>query len=219
MRKMVLIPFEKFESSDLNSQNQEAKSNSITINSSSCFWKNTPVNKLSIKANEKELNNDSDADIVTVQPNNKPSQHTHKDTDKLSEDIILYPFVKRQRRIAEALLQYIKKHLSWNKNGEIICHGHVVQGSHVTDLIKDALAVNKKQPAHGYQQFYSCLKGVPLSLIVNKDRKPLVGKGTVDVSSKPTNLKRSMPPPPGYPVSKKPREINEFDFLSQWKSK
>lgn len=224
MRKMVLVPFDKFKQSDLNTEKGKLDSKTDT-NISGCFWKKSqPVDSSSSENYKKDVNSTSlsKTDIVTVKPSttlsNQPVKDLQNQIDKMPEDVILYPFSKRQRRGAESLLQYIKKHLSWNSDGEIICHGKVVEGSHVTDLLKDALAVNKKTPANGYQEFYACLKGVPLSLIINKDRKLLVGKGFTDIG-KPSSVKRLKPPPPGYPVNKKPRDINAFDFLTKWKTK
>ena len=128
--------------------------------------------------------------------NNAPSpsienEEINKKEEKLEKDLILQPFSKCHKKLAESLLTYAGRNVTWNEDGEIIVNGEVVCGSHITDLLKDALFNYKHFNPVGVKVFYESLKGVPLSLIKNPNRKTLIGRG--DKEHHPL-------PPPGIPV-------------------
>lgn len=215
MKKMVLIPYEQFtRSNHFDKQNitkeESFKSENSTINPVS-------FNPQLMDSDSEEsvglphsntTSIDSNNSIVTVDVSKDKNKHT---TSQMTDENILVPFSKKQQNAAKALLHYAKQHLSWNTHGELICNNDLIHGSHITDLLKDALAQHKKYPPLGYIVFYGSLKGVPLSLIHNKDRKHLIGKGFATQSI----------PPPGLPINQKPKDIafSDFTFLSKWQNK
>ena len=109
-------------------------------------------------------------------------------------------------------MSYVNNNLDWTKNGELIVNGNVIKGSHVTDLIKDALAVSRKWKPVGANEFYSYLPDIPKSIVHNRDRHVLIGSGSSQ------RLKKE--PPPGFPVNTTPillyRSTSETDWVKQW---
>ena len=151
---------------------------------------------------------------------------TTTDDEKLDKKLILEPFGKNQRRQAESLLSYVEKNISWNANGEIIINHKPVIGSHITDLLKDALFSYKNFEPCGMSEFYANLKNIPSTLIRNLNRKSLVGRGSTPST---TRL-----PPPGIPIGRpvidltrakaktevKTKEVLSTDsnWIQQWKA-
>ena len=115
------------------------------------------------------------------------------DETRLDKAIILQPFGKNQLKNAETILRYVDQSLGWNNIGEIVINDKTIKNSHITDLIKDSLSSYRKWKPTGYVEFYSSLKNLPLSLVKNKDRRHLIGKGNENVEHLP---------PPGVPVNK-----------------
>ena len=61
--------------------------------------------------------------------------------------------------------------MSWNEKGNLIYKGDIIEGSHISDLLKHALSNNTRRNPIGYRQFYLALKDIhnPTSLIHNKE--------------------------------------------------
>lgn len=81
---------------------------------------------------------------------------------------------------AERLANYIQQHesdMGWNSEGQLVQKGHVVQGTHLVDLIKDAVQFSKgkKEPV-GMHLFYKNLAAMnlPESMIYNPPRRELL---------------------------------------------
>lgn len=161
MKKMVLIPYEQFQSSE-------------------------------------NLNNDDATkdDLIKSSPN------------KLDRELVLIPFGKNSIKQASSLLSYVERNMSWNENGEIIIQNEIVPGSHITDLLKDALYMYKDFNPVGYVLFYQNLSSIPISLVRNRTRKHLVGRGS---------QARDIPPPPGLPIQHPAVELNTT-IANSWKS-
>ena len=128
-------------------------------------------------------------------------------SNRLDKELILQPFGKSQRKHAEALLSYVEKLMDWNDKGEITIKEVVISGSHITDLLKDALFSYKNFEPIGYILFYRELTNVPNTLIRNSNRRPLIGRGK--------------PPPPGIPMSTKLTDIKSLggeNWTSSWRA-
>ena len=151
-------------------------------------------------------------DIVAETPitdtlNEKQISGTEQNfSDKLSEQLVLKPFNKQELRNVETILSYVKDKINWNKKGEIIVDDKVVEGSHITDLLKDSLYNYKNFEPTGVKLFYAKLKNVPQCLIKNVKRIPLIGNG--DEVTPPTK-KHKAAPPPGIPVGVTPIDITK----------
>lgn len=157
-----------------------------------------------------------------VLPTEIPKQND--DPHRLNKDLILQPFGKHQRRDAETILQYAERAMDWNARGEIIVDGALVEGSHITDLIKDALVNYKNFNPIGFEVFYGALNNIPLSIIKNVNRRPLInpklagllvggGKNTFTQGSRTT----ATYPPPGLPINKTAVDITSNSWLTNWK--
>lgn len=213
MKKMVLIPYEQFiRTNNIDKQNIKDSFKS----EGSCVNPNTFNPQLIDSDSEESVslpNIDNNNSIVTVHPSQDENIHNRS---RMTDENVLVAFNKKQQNTAKALLHYAKQHMSWNTNGELIANDNLIRGSHITDLLKDALANYKKYPPVGYIIFYGSLKGVPLSLIHNKDRKHLVGRGYATEVASSRRV-----PPPGFPINQSPKDItfSDFSFLSKWQSK
>ena len=108
MRKMVLVPYDKYERL-LSGQFTQPKPLSIT---------------------------DTDRDQVTIDSSKRDNLHPIS-PDKRTDDLLTsLPLSLRSR--AEVILNHLNKHtnLHWNDKGEIIIDGQLIKGSNITDLIK-----------------------------------------------------------------------------------
>ena len=131
-------------------------------------------------------------DVITPEKFDTPPE-------KLNPDIIVTCLPKNNRSKALRLLDYINEQplLNWNRAGNLVVDGKVIENSHIVDLLHDALNPTKHNPV-GHELFYTHLDKAPQSLISNPRRKSLKGGNPL--------------PPPGIPVTK-PKELNV------WKSK
>jgi len=92
-------------------------------------------------------------------------------------DVLRYDVPGKLERKAQGLLNYIlhngKNNVQWNDAGQLIYKGNTVDGSHVTDLIMDAITQNTTVNPIGYREFYGALRDIntPTSLVLNKERK------------------------------------------------
>ena len=141
----------------------------------------------------------------------EPSQHCAMDNEeldqkRLSKELILEPFSKTQLKSANSLLAYVERNMDWNDQGEIIIDGEVIIGSHVKNLLKDALFNYKNFEPLGFRAFYHQLSNITTSLIRNPSRRSLIGRGG--------------PPPPGIPVGRKSIDISKHtnsNWRTHWK--
>ena len=216
MRKMVLIPYDQFIRSNHSPYNQQQQQQQDYQDGQqaqepgglpSVFQSKDTEHIFHPTTNQNHIKQQDSLDTIKSPENNR-----------LNESVILQPFGKNQYRNAECILNYIKQQLDWNQDGELLINGTVISNSHITDLIKDSLSVHtKKWSPIGYFEFYSNLGNLPLSLIRNKERHPLIGRG-----------KRSSShlPPPGVPVNKKPllleeseteKEKSDQEWIKNWK--
>lgn len=88
----------------------------------------------------------------------------------LDEEIILSAIPKNYKTRVQALLNHMtadpQHRLQWNKKGELIYHGQVIPGSHITDLLKNSQRQYKHAPV-GLQEFQDGLKeiNIPIGLL------------------------------------------------------
>ena len=88
-------------------------------------------------------------------------------------DIIQYTIPVKMQRKANGLLQYLQQHggniIKWNQRGQIIANGEVIQGSHIVDLLRNAVCPKTAKRPIGYERFYQALTAIdtPRSFISN----------------------------------------------------
>ena len=105
----------------------------------------------------------------------KPEEITR---NKLDAEVILSAIPKNFRNRARALLNHItadpQRRLQWNDRGELVYHGEVVNGSHITDLLKNSQRQYKHSQPMGQQQFQNGLKelNIPTGLMETKPGPP-----------------------------------------------
>lgn len=124
--------------------------------------------------------------------------------NKSSESELLHSIPIKLKHRASVLLHYLPKS-SWNEQGEFVVKGNVVKGSHIADLIRDALTNRTFKPV-GYMQFYKHLAelNVPEGTIGSVQRRELfrihrLGKDTLQ----PINRNITQPKPKPKPIAKK----------------
>ena len=91
------------------------------------------------------------------------------------ESDVLDSVPRTLRKKAERLLRHIKLDqnvLDWNKKGELITKGTVIAGSHLVDLINDAIRKRKNFNPRGWKEFNNALSelNTPQDLVGNIDR-------------------------------------------------
>jgi len=82
-------------------------------------------------------------------------------------------FPKYLRSKADWLLKHLTKNgIRWNSTGEIFYNDQVVPGSHILELVNDALRERKRSNPTGWQVFALILKelNVPRNIVQNKRR-------------------------------------------------
>ena len=99
------------------------------------------------------------------------------DDTQMKLDTILMAIPKNNQHKARALLMHIQsdkdKTLTWNERGEVCIRGQCIVGSHISDLVKDALYNYKNLTAIGCTEFYRILAdmNIPIGLIGNEKRR------------------------------------------------
>ena len=107
----------------------------------------------------------------------KDDIHDDYDANQMHVDTILMAIPKNNQHKARALLMHIQtdkcRTLTWNDRGEIIISGESVPGSHISDLIKDAMYRYRNLTPIGHDKFYKTLAdmNIPLGLIGNEERR------------------------------------------------
>ena len=152
-RKMVLIPYEKY-------QHMLAKSPN-------------DVDKEVMPDSSEHLNHKDS--VSTNQPREIASEHVLSDID------LLIDIPKRFHKRLNTLIQFIKErcNISWNNNREITINGRRIINSNISNLLKDTIKHYNTLNTTGDVEFYNILKdaNVPLNLISNSKRKAQVGYG------------------------------------------
>lgn len=91
---------------------------------------------------------------------------------QLSLDQVIDVIPKRWQHKARALLQMIQDHVQWDSKGQLVINGEVIDGSHISDVVKHAIvpSFSKKEPPLGSGEFAAVLKetNAPKSLLINK---------------------------------------------------
>lgn len=108
----------------------------------------------------------------------EPSSTVERKENGLDVDIILSAIPKNFRTRARALLKHIsadpEQRLQWNAQGELVYHGNVIPGSHITDLLKNSQRQYRHSMPVGLQDFQDGLKelNIPIGLIEQRPGPP-----------------------------------------------
>ena len=182
MKKSVLIPFDRYQYL----LNQQKSSD----------------DKASPERDDIDVSSNTPTSTQTLQQSPQTRFECHQ-SDKLDADIIRAYLPSRNRGKATALLKAIENHphINWNDKGELLIKEKAISGSHICDILHDALNNTKHEPV-GCRQFYRHLTNVPQSLITNPNRRSMIGgENTL--------------PPPGLP-NLEPKPFNPWRTL--WKA-
>ncbi len=113
----------------------------------------------------------------TFKPEHDPSDKktTTSGQSQVIEDDVIDSVPRTLRKKAERLLKHLKFDqdvVDWNQKGEVLVDGTVIQGSHLVDLINDALRKRKNFNPKGWEKFNKALAvlNTPKDLIGNVDR-------------------------------------------------
>jgi len=107
-----------------------------------------------------------------------PTQEHTMMTDSLDVEVILSAIPKNYRTRARALINHIsadgQHRLQWNGRGELVYHGKVIPGSHITDLLKNSQRQYKHFQPVGQQEFRAGLKelNIPSGLMETRPGPP-----------------------------------------------
>lgn len=150
MRKMVLVPYDKYErliSGQLNQPKSEHSSETCSNN---------------------------------VDTDSSQTHQFHSYIESSLKGDILDSFPLSLRSKTKVLLDHLRNHtnLQWNNKGEIIVDGKLIKGSNIIDLIKVQLKDYKSFHPIGEDVFSHLLleSNVPLSLLT-QDRRSQFGSG------------------------------------------
>ena len=113
---------------------------------------------------------------------------SHSESTILSLDGVLLNLPESLKTRARTFLEALKRQhgVEWNEKGEVTLRKYgKVEGSHIADLVKDAVVSYKHFKPRGVAEFYSSLQNFPASLVRNPERRAL--------------LLQKAPPPPGIP--------------------
>ena len=118
------------------------------------------------------------------------------DSDEEAESLLVN-FPVSIKKKAKTLFSIIKKSngiLDFNDQGELLLDGHVIRGSHVSDLVYDTLFGKSGLEPRGMEQFLSGLVriNVPERLIANKSRRVTIRR--MKQSTPPSSKKRGITP-------------------------
>ena len=121
------------------------------------------------------VENHRSADHRSAEENTGQENTSH---DILDAEVILSAIPKNYKNRVGTLLNHIsadpEQRLQWTKRGELIYHGSVIPGSHITDLLKSSQREYKHSPLVGQQQFETALKqmNVPTGLLESRPGPP-----------------------------------------------
>ena len=164
-----------------------------------------------------------DTGTKLLSESNQDASHVslHNEKNKMSKDSILHSISPNKRRKAESLLRYIEQNMNWNEKGELITDDITHTGSHLTDLLEDALGKSSNSHVKASEAFYTKLKHAPKSLF-HSSKTDQIGKGVpLEEEKKVINQntsKNPTPPPPGIPVHNKPIDLMDPSiWTNKWK--
>ena len=132
-----------------------------------------------------------------------PVSRTPPPQPRLPDEIVITAVPKAYRNKAKSMLAHVaadpKSTIEWNERGELIIRGQIIPGSHISDLMRDAMHNYKNFSPQGAKQFYEALSdiGIPQGLIGNGDRRRI----PAEVLPPPPSTPRP-PRPPGIPANK-----------------
>ena len=177
MRKMILIPYDKYERL-LSGQVSQPK----------------PVNTT-----------DTYTEQVTIHSPQQDNCHSNTQESTTEDLLSSLPLPLRSR--AGVILNHLTKHtnLQWNDKGEITISGQLLKGSNITDLIKIQLKDYKSFHPVGAEVFSQLIQesNVPQS-VLTQARRCQIGSGkTPHPPGKIPAPPGKIPPPPGKPVRRK----------------
>ena len=98
--------------------------------------------------------------------------------NRLDMEVIISAIPKNYKNRARALLNHItadpQQRLQWNARGELIFHGNVIHGSHITDLVKNSQRQYKHAQPTGLVEFQDGLKqlNIPMGLLETRPGPP-----------------------------------------------
>lgn len=116
--------------------------------------------------------------LVPVENHQDVSTPEVQTKDKLDVEVILSAIPKNFRTRARALVNHIaadpEHRLQWNERGELIYHGKVIPGSHITDLLKNSQRQYKHSQPVGQREFHDGLKelNIPIGLMEARPGPP-----------------------------------------------
>ena len=124
--------------------------------------------------------------MKSCQTNRKNDEHISNDDAHSTEneaccelnmpdfcDLIQHALPGKVQCKAGGLLQYLKQYggntIKWNQRGQIIVNDKVIEGSHLIDLLRDAMYPKTVHRPIGYETFYQALRALdaPRSLVAN----------------------------------------------------
>ena len=125
----------------------------------------------------------------------------------ITREIILGNIPNNSKAQAELVLNHIEnnENIGWNESGEFTINNTPVKNSHIIDLVKDIVVLQKFDPI-GTKEFYTHLKGIPLSIIKNPKRRALLLQGDGE-----SDLEIPRLTPPGIP-NKQPKSLEELGY-------
>lgn len=84
-------------------------------------------------------------------PPQAPTQ-ARAQSGELNERQVLAALPKTMKDPAKSLIQKIKENpdiMTWDKKGQIVLNGQVLEGTHITDLVKDSVGTSSKKDGKG----------------------------------------------------------------------
>lgn len=162
MKKLVLIPFHKY-------QQLESLRDKARVEEDSP----TKTSQLDPNATHEFLPTTTHEDCST-------------ETNRLDKDLVLC-HIGKNRSKAETLLRYIENSptLDWNEKGELLVEGKPIVHSHISDIIKDSQTAYKDFEPIGVEEFYKHLSNIPLTIISNPKRRLLIQTGGQNIPPPP----------------------------------
>ena len=139
---------------------------------------------------------------VADQDTTTPTSMVNKWNDKVLETVP--PTMKPK---ATQLLSFLKDVdgdiLRWSPRGEMVYRGQVIEGSHIIDLVNDALRKRSTFPdPKGWEKFAAALKksNIPSTLIGHRDRWRWMQKQDATSSSSSSSSSSSLSPSASPPL-------------------